>query len=98
MSKIRKSLSRKLSTSIMLLAAPVFILSLGIFYLQSRYLIHKEAVNRSNSVLQTALQRVKNFMNTIENSTDANVWMLEESFTPESPQPQRRRLLRQRHA
>ena len=51
MSKIRKSLSRKLSTSIMLLAAPVFILSLGIFYLQSRYLIHKEAVERSNSVL-----------------------------------------------
>ena len=84
MSKISKSLSRKLSLSLMLLAAPVFILSLGIFYLQSRYLIHKEAVERSNSVLQTALQRVKNFMNTIENSTDANVWMLEESFTPES--------------
>ena len=84
MSKISKSLSRKLSLSLMLLAVPVFILSLGIFYLQSRYLIHKEAVNRSNSVLQTALQRVKNFMNTIENSTDANVWMLEESFTPES--------------
>ena len=93
MSKISKSLSRKLSLSLMLLAVPVFILSLGIFYLQSRYLIHKEAVERSNSVLQTALQRVKNFMNTIENSTDANVWMLEESFTPEMMQTVTQRIV-----
>jgi hypothetical protein len=48
---------------------PVFILSLGIFYLQSRYLIHQEAMERSNSVLSTAIQRVSNFMNTIENTT-----------------------------
>ena len=84
MSKISKSLARKLSARILLLAMPVFILSLGIFYLQSRYLIHHEAVERSNSVLHTAIQRVSNFMNTIENSTDANAWLLEESFTPES--------------
>ena len=84
MSKISKSLSRKLSTRIILLAMPVFILSLGVFYLQSRYLIHQKAMERSNSVLSTAIQRVSNFMNTIENSTDANAWLLEESFTPES--------------
>ena len=84
MSKISKSLARKLSTNIILLAMPVFILSLGLFYLQSRYLIHHEAMERSNSVLNTAIQRVSNFMNTIENSTDANAWLLEESFTPES--------------
>ena len=57
MSKISQSLSRKLSTRIILLAIPVFILSLGIFYLQSRYLIHQEAMERSNSVLSTAIQR-----------------------------------------
>ena len=51
MSKISKSLSRKLSTRILVLAMPVFILSLGLFYLQSRYLIHHEAIKRSNSVL-----------------------------------------------
>ena len=84
MTKISKSLARKLSTRIILLAMPVFILSLGLFYLQSRYLIHHEAIERSNSVLRTAIQRVSNFMNTIENSTDANAWLLEESFTPES--------------
>ncbi len=84
MSKIGKSLSRKLSANIVLLAMSVFIVSLGIFYLQSRYLIHHEAIERSNSVLHTAIQRVSNFMNTIENSTDANAWLLEEKFTPQT--------------
>lgn len=93
MSKISKRLARKLSTSIILLAIPVFIMSLGIFYMQSRYLIHQEAMERSKSVLRTAIQRVSNFMNTIENSTDANAWLLEESFTPESLEAITRRVV-----
>ena len=93
MSKISKRLARKLSTSIILLAIPVFIVSLGIFYMQSRYLIHQEAMERSKSVLRTAIQRVSNFMNTIENSTDANAWLLEESFTPESLEAITRRVV-----
>lgn len=93
MSKISKRLARKLSTSIILLAIPVFIMSLGIFYMLSRYLIHQEAMERSKSVLRTAIQRVSNFMNTIENSTDANAWLLEESFTPESLEAITRRVV-----
>ena len=93
MSKIGKRLARKLSTSIILLAIPVFIVSLGAFYMQSRYLIHQEAMERSKSVLRTAIQRVSNFMNTIENSTDANAWLLEESFTPESLEAITRRVV-----
>lgn len=93
MSKISKRLAHKLSTSIILLAIPVFIMSLGIFYMQSRYLIHQEAMERSKSVLRTAIQRVSNFMNTIENSTDANAWLLEESFTPESLEAITRRVV-----
>ena len=93
MSKISKSLARKLSTNIILLAMPVFILSLGLFYLQSRYLIHHEAVERSKSVLRTAIQRVSNFMNTIESSTDANAWLLEETFTPQSIEAITRRIV-----
>ena len=93
MSKISKRLARKLSTSIILLAIPVFIVSLGAFYMQSRYLIHQKAMERSKSVLRTAIQRVSNFMNTIENSTDANAWLLEESFTPESLEAITRRVV-----
>ena len=78
------SLSRKLSVRILLMAVPIFILSLGLFYLQSSYLIRKEADERSNSILRAVVQRVSNYMSTIEVSTNANVWLLEENFHPDS--------------
>lgn len=84
MSVFSHSLSRKLSLSIMLMAIPVFMLSLGIFYSQLRYLIRQEAIGRSNSILRTTIQRVSNYMTTIEASTNANAWLLEENFRPDS--------------
>ena len=84
MSVFSHSLSRKLSLSIMLMAIPVFMLSLGLFYSQLRYLIRQEAIGRSNSILRTTIQRVSNYMTTIEASTNANAWLLEENFRPDS--------------
>ena len=84
MSKLRRSLSKRLSLDIMLLAIPVFVLSLGIFYLQSRYLIRQEAIERSNSILKTTVQRVNNYMSTVETSINANAWLFEENFLPDS--------------
>lgn len=84
MSSIRKSLSRRLSLDIILLAVPVFVLSLGVFYVQSRYLIRQEAIERSNSILRTTIQRVSNYMSTVEVSANTNAWLLEENFTPDS--------------
>ena len=84
MSKLSRRLSSKLSLDIMLMAAPIFVLSLGIFYLQSRYLIQQEATERSYSILRTTILHVNNYLNTIEVSTNANVWLLEEHFTPDS--------------
>ena len=86
MSKIRHSLSTKLSLSILLLAIPIFILSLGILFLQSRYFIRQEASERANSLLNKTLQHVRNFMTTIETATNANMWLLEEKFHPDSIQ------------
>ena len=94
MSKLSRSLSKRLSLDIMLLATPVFVLSLGIFYLQSRYLIRQEAIERSNSILGTTIQRVSNYMSTIETSTNANAWLLEENFTPDSLESVSRRIVR----
>ena len=76
MSVFRHSLSRKLSLSIMLMAIPVFMLSLGIFYTQSRYLIRQEAIERSNSILRTTIQRVCNYMTTIAASTHDSRWLI----------------------
>lgn len=84
MNKPRRSFSRKLSLSIMLMAVPVFVLSLGLFYAQSRNLIHKEASDHSYSVLNTTMQRVVNYMSAVENAARSNAWLLEEHFTPDS--------------
>ena len=97
MSKIRNKLSRKLSLGIMLLVIPVFILSLGIFYLQSSHLIRKEAVERASSALQVVRMHMDNFMNSIEMSTNANAWLLEENFRPDSIETITQRILRQNY-
>ena len=74
----------KLSLGILLLAAPLFVLSLGILYLQSRYFIHEEANDRAVSVLNTTMQRVRNYMATVETATNSNLWLVEENFHPDS--------------
>ena len=43
MMNIRKSFSTKLALGILLLAIPIFILSLGVLFTQSRHIIRKEA-------------------------------------------------------
>lgn len=80
----RKGLSTRLSLGILLLAAPIFVLSLGIIYLQSRYFIHEEANERAVRVLGTTMQRVRNYMATIETATNSNLWLVEENFHPDS--------------
>ena len=93
MSKIKNRLSRKLSIGLMLLAAPMFIVTLGLFFLQSRYLIREEAKDRSNSILKTTILSVRHYMSTIETSTNANAWLMEEYFTPDSLELITRRIL-----
>ncbi len=51
----RWKLSRELSFGIMLMAAPLFVLSLGILYMQSNRLIHEEVAECSNSMLNATL-------------------------------------------
>ena len=94
MSRIRNRLSTKLGIDIMLMAAPLFVVSLGVFYFQSRYLIRQEAIERSNSILRTTILHVDNYLNSIEVSTNANAWLLEEQFTPESLQDYSQRIVR----
>ena len=94
MSKISRRLSRKLSLNIMLMAAPLFVLSLGIFYLQSRNLIRQAAIERSNSILKTTIQHMGNYLKTIEISTNVNATLLEEHFTPDSLQAYSMRIVK----
>jgi signal transduction histidine kinase len=94
MINISRYLSRKLSLNILLMAAPVFVLSLGVFYFRSQNLIRQEAIERSNSIVETTIQHVNNYLNTIEVSVNANAWLLEEHFTPDSLQAYSRRIVK----
>lgn len=79
-----KSLARKLSIIFMVLAMPIFVLAVNSFFRQAHDLLHQEAIESSNSVLQTTLQRVVNHMSAIETAAKSNAWLLEESFNPDS--------------
>lgn len=81
---IRKSLSTKLTVAILLLAVPIFCISLGILFTQSRHMIRQEATGRTNSVLTTTMQRIARHILTIETATNAYKWLVEESFQPDS--------------
>lgn len=84
MDKPRYSLSRKLSVGLMFLAMPVFIISIGLFYFSSRDILHEELSKRTDNYLNTAMQRIVNYMNAVENAATSNAWLLEENFTPDS--------------
>ena len=94
MSKTSQKLSRRLSLGITLLAVPIFIGTLGILFLQSRHLIRLEAMERTNSILNKTMLDVRHFMNSIEVSTDANAWLLEENLTSDSIESISRRIMK----
>ena len=93
MSNLRPALSKKLSRSIMLLAIPLFVVVLGSFYRYANDLIHKEAMERSTTILNVTVQLVENYLSTIEMAARSNVWMFEENFNPDSLQVVSRRIV-----
>ena len=84
MSKPRRTLSKRLSRTILILAIPLFVLSLGVFYKNTNRLLHKEAIERSSTILSTTTQLVVNYLSSIESAARSNLWMLEENFNPDS--------------
>ncbi|MGX8682727.1 MAG: ATP-binding protein [Bacteroidales bacterium] len=84
MDKVRRTFSKRLSRNILLLAIPLFVLALGVFYQNAERLLHKEAVERSRTILSTTTQLVDNYLTTIETAAKSNLWMLEEHFNPDS--------------
>jgi signal transduction histidine kinase len=81
---IRQSLPLKLSLGILLMAIPIFVLALGIVFLQSRTNIKNEAMKHANSVLNTTMQRISRYMNMVETATDINDWEVTKNLQPDS--------------
>lgn len=84
MNKQRRMLATRLSRIIIILAIPIFVVALGVFYDHTRALIREEAAERSRAVLHTTVRRVENYVTTIETAARSNVWMIEEEFNPDS--------------
>ena len=79
---IRQSLSLKLSIGILLMAAPVFVVSIGIVFQKSRSNIKMEAVEHVSSVLTITEQRVRSFLITVETATNSNDWLVQDQLEP----------------
>lgn len=81
---IRQSLSVKLSLGIMLLAIPIFVVSLEILFLKSRYFVRIEAMQRADNVLNTTMLRINGFMKAIETATNVTDWLVLHNLQPDS--------------
>lgn len=81
---IRQSLAWKLSLGILLMAIPIFMLSLGVLFMQSKNNLKNEATKHANSVLNTTMERINRYMNIVETATDINDWEIIENLQPDS--------------
>lgn len=79
-----RSLSSKLSLVITLLAIPIFVLSLGLLFVQSRKNIKEEATERANGMLYATMQQVCRHLSTVETATNTNEWLILEYLQPDS--------------
>ena len=50
--EVRRTFSKRLSRTILILAVPLFVLSLGVFYQYARELLEREAADTASLVLQ----------------------------------------------
>ena len=84
MNGVHHTLASRLIVSILQMAIPIFLISMGVLFLQSREAIHQEAVERANSTVNTTMQRVRNCMTIVETATNSNTWFAETYFEPDS--------------
>ena len=81
---IRQSLSWKLSLGILLMAIPIFMLALGILFVQSRNNVKREATKHAASVVSTTMQRINRYMNIVETATNLTALDVVKNLQPDS--------------
>lgn len=80
----RWSFSTKVSFWVVLMAVPVFIVSVGLHFRQAHEMILTESVERANGVLNTSMHRIRRYLVTAETATQVHSWMIEKSMQPDS--------------
>ena len=72
---IRKSLSRRLSIIIVLIATIIFVAALGFVFVESRKAVRQEAINRATKVLDNTVLRVNGLLDRVVIASDNFVWL-----------------------
>ena len=88
------SLKRNLSMGIILLAVPIFILSIGTMFYQSRNMIHNEVKSSNSNMLDKGLYQIRSYMTTIETAVNSNAWLMEENLVPDTLKSLSERIVR----
>ena len=81
--KIRRSIATKLSLGIVLMAIPVFVICVGLLFVQSLYNLKKETDGRAASTLKAMELRKASFMGTVETATNSSDWLIKECMQPD---------------
>ncbi|UKK52097.1 ATP-binding protein [Prevotella sp. E13-17] len=81
---LKKSFSARISLSLLILAMPLFLASVGVLFIQTRRIVRQQSVERANSTLYTTMQLLKRYLITAETATNANSWLVEESLNHDS--------------
>ena len=91
---LRKSLSTRLSLSIVVFAAVVFVTALGFMFSESRRVVREEAINRATQVLDNTVQRVNAILDRVVVAADNMDWLVPRHLnTPDSMFTYSRRIL-----
>ena len=88
------SLKRDLSMGLILLAVPIFILSIGTMFYQSRNMIHNEVKSSNSNMLDKGLYQIRSYMTTIETAVNSNAWLMEENLVPDTLKSLSERIVR----
>lgn len=82
--KVCRSFSAKVVLWVLLIAIPIFFLTIGLLFRQSRKMVRAEAVDRASGVLKTAMHRINRYLVTAETATNTYAWLSEQNMQPDS--------------
>lgn len=91
--KIRHSLSLRLSLWILFFAVAVFVVSLGFMYIKSRSYVRDDALHRATKVLDNTALRVTAILNEVEIATTNTEWLVRTHLDPDSVVTYSRRIV-----
>lgn len=81
---LRHSLPTKISLMMFFYTVLVFALVNGFSMVMSRRHFHTVAINNASEALSTVVARAERYLQSVETTTNASAWLIEENFCPDS--------------